>query len=116
MADADWVTLTIIAQIWYLELSIQEKLHHQHIRYLHNPNFINKKCLHYRRRQYDDRNNARIAYNDKLKEVSAWLVGMERDFSRVRPVAKDLGTIKDQYEELKVSLSWNILTDPIYIR
>lgn len=56
----------------------------------------------YRSRQLEDRRAAQQAYNNSLKDVSSWLIPVERRFNGFRPVAKELDDIKEQYEELKV--------------
>ena len=55
-----------------------------------------------RQKTLEERRQAQKMYNDDLKDVSTWLISTERRFNQFQPVAKDLGTIKSQYDELKV--------------
>ena len=55
-----------------------------------------------RQKMLEERRQAQKLYNDSLKDVSTWLISTERRFNQFQPVAKDMETIKAQYDELKV--------------
>ena len=60
----------------------------------------------------EERRQAQKQYNEGLQEVSTWLTAKERQFNQFRPVAKDMDTIKLQYEELKVCIPATVQSWP----
>ncbi|XP_071483778.1 microtubule-actin cross-linking factor 1, isoforms 6/7-like [Diadema antillarum] len=60
-----------------------------------------QELLAFRSRQLEERRAAQQAYNNSLKDVSSWLISVERRFNSFKPVAKELVEIKSQYDELK---------------
>ena len=52
--------------------------------------------------QWEERNKAYKAFDDKVKNSNVWLGGMEDKVNQLQPIARDKETINVQMQQLQV--------------
>lgn len=55
-----------------------------------------------RQQQWEERNRAFLAFDDKVRSSNSWLDGMEDRVSNLKPIARDTETINIQIQQLEV--------------
>lgn len=57
---------------------------------------------HQRQQQWEERNKAFLAFDEKVRSSGSWLDGMENRVDQLKPIARDTETLNIQIQQLEV--------------